>query len=278
MTPPPTSDNRPRRLSRLFSPLREKAIETYYLVEDFIPRLTNAHVWPRLLRLPNLLTVPGDILAGFLLAPSARAADWAQLPLAFLAGGFLYSAGLILNDLFDYAEDLRDRPDRPLPSGRISREAAAVAVLVCLWVAGFLAAFFDALPVALPLMACLVLYDIGLKRRPWLGPLLMGACRAGNLLLGTAAASTGLLFPAPLLAASLLGAFIASVTHLARQETLPNTRFPPERIGRLLRCLLPLQALFCLAAVHRFPANFLGLLLLPLSRFHRRLSSRFPPS
>ena len=247
-------------------------------MEDFIPRLANARVWPRLLRLPNLLTVPGDILAGFLLAPSAPAAHWAQLPLAMLAGGFLYSAGLILNDLFDYAEDLRDRPDRPLPSGRISREAAAVAVLICLWVAGFLCAFFDALSVALPLMACLILYDIGLKRHPWMGPLLMGACRAGNLLLGTAAAATGLFSPAPLLAAFLLAAFIALVTHLARQETLPGTRFPPERIARLLRLLIPLQAFFCIAAIHRFPANLLGLALLPLSRLHRRLSSRFPPS
>ena len=97
MTPPPTSDDRPRRLSRLFSPFRIKAIEAYYLVEDFIPRLANAPAWPRLLRLPNLLTVPGDILAGFLLAPAARPADWAQLPLAFLAGLLLYAAGLILN-------------------------------------------------------------------------------------------------------------------------------------------------------------------------------------
>ena len=279
MTPPPTSDDRPRRLSRLFSPFRNKAIETYYLVEDFIPRLDNAPAWPRLLRLPNLLTVPGDILAGFLLAPAARPSDWAQLPLAFLAGLLLYAAGLILNDLFDYAEDLRDRPDRPLPSGAISREAAAVAVLVFLWIAGFLSAFFDALPVALPLIASLVLYDIGLKRKPLLGPSLMGACRAGNLLLGAAAAAPGGWHsPAPLLAAAALAAYIGIVTHLARQETLPGTRFPPQRIARLLRLLLPLQALFCIAAIHRFPANLLGLALLPLSRLHRRLSTNYPPS
>ena len=38
------------------------------------------------------------------------------------------------------------------------------------------------------------------------------------------------------------------------------------------------QALLCVAAVHRFPANLLGLGLLPLLRLHRRLATRFPPS
>lgn len=249
-------------------------------MEDFFPRLNNGRSWLRLLRLPNLLTVPGDVLAGFLLAPAARAADWAQLLLLAIPSGLLlYSAGLFLNDLFDYAEDLRDRPDRPLPSGEISREAATVAALVFLWVAGFFAAFFDALAVALPLILCILLYDVGLKRNPCAGPLLMGASRAGNLLLGAAAAqSGGFAAPGPIAGAVLLGLFIAAVTHLARNETRPGAKFNPVRIGKLLGLLIPLQALLCVAAIHRFPANLLGLALLPLLALHRKLSARFPPS
>jgi 4-hydroxybenzoate polyprenyltransferase len=259
--------------------VRQKAIEAYYQVEDVLPRLRNASAWLRLLRLPNLLTVPGDVFAGFLLAPAASGGDWAQLLLAVPAGLLLYAAGLVLNDLFDYAEDLRERPDRPLPANQISREAAAAAALVFFWIAAFLAAFFDALPVALPLILFIILYDVGLKRRPFLGPALMGACRAGNLLLGGAAASDGLpAAPAPWLAAAALGLYVAAVTHLARRETAPGTTFPPERIGRLLRLLIPLQALLGVAAVHRFPANLLALALLPLAPLHRRLAARFPPS
>lgn len=278
MTPPPTSDEAPRR-ETLAAALRQKAVEAYYLVEDYFPRLQNGQAWLRLLRLPNLLTVPGDVLAGFLLAPAASGRDWAQLLLAIPAGLFLYSAGLIFNDLFDYAEDLRERPDRPLPSGEISRDAAAAAALVLLWVAAFFAAFFNALAVALPLILCVILYDVGLKRHRFLGPLLMGAARAGNLLLGAAAASDALpATPAPWLAAAALGLYVAAVTHLARNETRPDATIPPARIGKLLRLLIPLQALFCVAAVHRFPANLLGLLLLPLLPLHRKLSARFPPS
>lgn len=279
MTPPPTNAEPPARRRRLFAFVREKAIEAYYLVEDVIPRPQNIPAWLRLVRLPNLLTVPGDIFAGFLLAPAATAGDWGQLLLAVPAGVMLYAAGLVLNDLFDYAEDLRERPDRPLPSGAISREAAVVAALICLWVAAFFAAFFDALPIALGLILCIVLYDTGLKRRPVVGPLLMGACRAGNLLLGAAAASeSAIAAPLPLVAALLLGAYIAIVTRLARGETRPDTKFPPARIGRLLGLLIPLQALLGVAAVHRFPFNLLALLLLPLLKLHRRLAARFPPS
>ena len=248
-------------------------------MEDYLPRLHDGPAWLRLLRLPNLLTVPGDVLAGFLLAPSASGGDWLQLLFAVPAGLFLYAAGLVLNDLFDYAEDLRERPGRPLPSQAISRDAAAAAALVLLWLAAFSAAFFDALPVALPLILCVILYDVGAKRHRILGPLLMGACRAGNLLLGAAAAGGGLsAAPGPWIGAGVLGLYIAAVTRLARNETAPGSTFPPERIGKLLRLLIPLQALLGVAAVHRFPANLLGLLLLPLLSLHRRLSARFPPS
>ena len=280
MTPPPTSADRAPGREGVFAKLRQKAVEAYYLVEDFFPRLRNGSAWLRILRLPNLLTVPGDVLAGFLLAPDASPLDWGQFFfLAIPAGLFLYASGLLLNDVFGYAEDLRDRPWRPLPAKQVSRENAVAAALVLMWVAAFAAAFFDALPVAIPLILGIVLYDIGLKRLPVAGPLLMGACRAGNLLLGAAAVGDGIsTAPGPMAGAILLGAYVATVTHLARRETDPGATFTPRHIARLLRLLLPLQAVLCLAALHRFPANLLGLLLLPLLPLHQRLSKRYPPS
>lgn len=248
-------------------------------VRALLPHGEKLADWGRLLRLPNLLTVPGDVLAGFLLAAPASLTDWSQLPYAISAGILFYAAGLILNDLVDYKEDLRDRPLRPLPSGKIQLETAAFVALVFLWVATFMAAFFDALPVAIPLILCIIAYDAGLKKIPILGPLLMGACRSCNLLLGAFAASGGTLTsPAPIAAAIVLGLYIAAVTHLARHEARPGAKFTPRHIGQLLSLLIPLQALLCVAAVHRFPANLLGLALLPLLPLHRRLSTRFPPS
>jgi len=280
LTPPPTSADRFPRRGNFFSTLWKKLAPALRSVKQLVPRRFSPSAWLRLVRLPNLLTVPGDVLAGFLLAPAASALDWGQfLLLALPAGIGLYAAGLILNDLFGYAEDLRHRPERPLPAGKISRENAAAAAMILLWVAAFAAAFFDALPVALPLILCLVLYDIGFKRLPIAGPALMGLCRAGNLLLGAAAVGNGLTTAtAPIAGAAVLGLYVAIVTHLARNETRPGTRFPPPVIGRLLRMLIPLQALLCLAAVPHFPVNLTGLLLLPLLPLHQRLSKRFPPS
>ncbi|NCA82466.1 MAG: hypothetical protein EOM72_06925 [Opitutae bacterium] len=280
LTPPPTSaDGFPRRGNK-FSTLWKNTADVFRAAEKYLPRIQHGEAWLRLLRLPNLLTVPGDVLAGFLLASSSTAAGWARLLLAIPAGLFLYAAGLLLNDLFDYAEDLRDRPERPLPSREVSREAAAAAALVFLWVAAFLAAFFDALPVALPMILGVVSYDVGLKKFPVFGPLLMGACRAGNLLLGAAAAGAdGLVAaPGPVVGAAALGLYIAAVTHLARNEAQPGAKVTPRLIGKFLGLLIPLQALLGVAALHRFPANLLGLGLLPLLRLHRHLAARFPPS
>ena len=264
----------------MVSTLWKKSAATLRAARVVLPHPPDFPAWGRLLRLPNLLTVPGDVLAGFLLAPSAGLASWSHLLLALPSSLLLYAAGLCLNDLFDFAEDRRDRPDRPLPSGRVSREEAAGFALIFLWVAVFLAAFFDALPVALPLVLCLIAYDVGAKRIPLLGPLLMGACRAGNLLLGAAAAGAdGLVAaPAPMAGAVLLGLYIAAVTHLARGEAVPGAKIAPRHIGQLLGLLIPLQALLGAAAFHRFPANLLALALLPLLPLHRRLAARFPPS
>ena len=41
-----------------------------------------------------------------------------------VASGCLYTAGMVLNDVFDYEIDRHERPFRPLPSGRISLGAA----------------------------------------------------------------------------------------------------------------------------------------------------------
>jgi len=180
--------------------------------------------WCELLRLPNLLTVPGDPLAGFLLAAAWR--RWPNyLPLApaIAASLCLYAFGLILNDLCDLAEDRRERPSRPLPRGAISRRAAwaAACVLAVLGLgAAALTQQWTAMLMALVLLAAIVAYDAGAKRVPILGPLVMGLCRALSLLLGAAAlGANALTLPTVILAGCLLGAYVAAVTSIASRET-----------------------------------------------------------
>lgn len=178
--------------------------------------------WAQLIRLPNLFTVWADAGAGVAAVTAAGGAvhPWAVLLLA-MASACFYAGGMVLNDVIDYAIDRVERPDRPLPSGRIPwRTAAALAPSLLLAGIG-LAVFADwfadsaAAVVAGLLALAIVSYDSGVKRTG-LGPLNMGLCRGLNVILASQSASSGVTavwFPA-----AILTTYIAGVTWLARDE------------------------------------------------------------
>ena len=74
--------------------------------------------WIRLLRAPNLFTVPGDVLAGCAVAAVDHAIEPARLFAALVASLCLYASGLIMNDLVDEKTDRRERPSRPIAATR----------------------------------------------------------------------------------------------------------------------------------------------------------------
>lgn len=182
--------------------------------------------WLRLIRPPNLLTVPGDPLAGFFLASCSKAEEpFPALLLCVPISLLLYIAGLISNDYFDLAEDRKDRPNRPLPSGQVSpRAALTVAVLISL-ISLAMAALVgrETFIISAVLLVSIGLYNIKLKRVPFLGPFNMGACRGISLLLGASAAgTTSLTSPLVLASACLVTLYIAAITVVAVNETSTN--------------------------------------------------------
>lgn len=231
--------------------------------------------WLELIRLPNLLTVPGDVLAGWLLAHGLTRPPDLHTPAFVAAGVLLYAFGLIHNDIADLEEDRRERPDRPLPSGRIAR-GTAVTVAALLLMAGLSAAMLGgSLRVAVMLAAAIFFYNQAAKRDAIGGPLAMGGCRAINLLMG---GSTAGVFPLRVwICAGVLMLWIAGVTALARNETT-SRRIGPKTIGLLLSLLLPLQAAFCLASGAGRPAWICAGALLAIWPVHRLLARRFAPS
>src|SRR5438128_2563249 len=78
----------------------------------------------QLIRLPNVVTAAADSLAGWLLVTGSVDLPGRWLPLT-AASMVLYAAGTALNDVFDFEIDRTERPNRPLPSGRVSRTTAA---------------------------------------------------------------------------------------------------------------------------------------------------------
>ena len=183
----------------------------------------NLRAWMRLTRVPNLVTVPGDPLAGLLIATGGVWPGGFPAAAVLLAPVCLYAAGLVMNDLCDQDEDRVERPARPLPSGDVSPVAARVAVvLLMLSGVGLCAAAGNrALITGVILAGVITFYNRSAKRVSVLGPFVMGLCRGLSLLLGaTPFLQRGVTDPLLLLGAfeaALL--YIAMVTHLARSET-----------------------------------------------------------
>jgi len=217
----------------------------------------------QLIRLPNVLTAAADSLAGWLLGGGSLGETGKWTPLA-IASMILYAAGMALNDVFDTAIDRRERPGRPIPSGRVSRSLAGGLGAIGL-VAGPLVAWQSgssaSLVVAVVLAAVILAYDAGLKRTV-LGPGVMGACRALNLLLGLSH-TPALGGPVTWLAAAMYGLFVCGITWISRSETESG------RTGNLLAGLtlqdLALVGLIAAALQHgKYPNPLPDLPLIPL--------------
>jgi len=171
-----------------------------------------------LVRAPAVLSVVGDTLAGAAAAGHRITPRRALLP---LASACLYAGGMALNDYADRHLDAIERPERPVPSGRVTpRRALQVATGLTAAGIGLAAAGGGrrALAVAVPLAACVWTYDTVAKDRA-AGPAVMAACRGLDVLLG---AGAGHLRPA-LPAAAALAAHTAGVTILSRGEVHGTT-------------------------------------------------------
>ncbi len=196
----------------------------------------------QLFRAPNVFTAMADVAMGFLFVRSTLQ-PLGPFACLLAASCLLYTAGMVLNDVYDYDVDARQRPGRPLPSGRISLRWARflgyeflLVGIVLGWCGGYLADPDAALrwrsgAVATLLGLCVVLYDAVLKKTP-LGPLAMGACRFLNVLLGMSFGAAAQAPPAllagwetvHLMAAGGIGVYIAGVTWFARTEAADSRR------------------------------------------------------
>lgn len=178
----------------------------------------------QLVRLPNLFTAAADSLAGWLIVNGSLEHPTRWLPLV-LASVAIYAAGIVLNDVFDFEIDRVERPNRPLPSGRVSWRLAAwfggIAIVLGPILAG-LSGSMASFVVGVVLASCVLAYDGGLKKTI-LGPEAMGACRGLNLLLGMSQAPL-MGGPSAWCIAGSLALFVVGVTWISRSEVETGKR------------------------------------------------------
>ena len=169
-----------------------------------------------LLRLPNLLTVPLDPVVGIMSLSADFSVETVGFPVMSVL--LMYCAGLFLNDYCDREKDAAERPQRPIPSGKIEPLHVLRAGLLLL-VAGVGAgcasgslAGLTAFVLALMVLAYSYLH----ARHRFAGVLLMAGCRAGAILLG--AAATGAIQTSAIVPASSHFVYILLLTLCAADE------------------------------------------------------------
>lgn len=187
--------------------------------------------WLKLIRVPNLATAVADPLAGFLIAGGFY--QYENLPLggwlAIASSLCLYAGGIVQNDVVDLQIDQTERPCRPLPSKCVSFEHARFLSIGLLLFGGGLACVAsvvmnDVTPAVIGAMltAAICGYNCFAKGT-WLGPLLMGVCRALNWSLGMVVAGSPSL-PLWMIPCGM-GVYVTGITLFARDEAGAGKRY-----------------------------------------------------
>jgi len=138
------------------------------------------------------ITRPINSLVAGLAAIVAYLIDTGELipetVLLFIIVACITAAGNVINDFFDARIDAINRPYRPIPSGRVSRDAA-LGFAMTLFLAGILVSFFtNALCFGLACVNTLLLivYAAKLKTTPLLGNVAVAYLSASIFLFGGA--------------------------------------------------------------------------------------------
>ena len=191
-----------------------------------------------LMRPANIVTAIADILAGFAAAGAVQQIQEAVAsksgtlyhPLVYdlawlvVATIGLYGGGVVFNDVFDAELDKIERPERPIPSGAATKGSATLLGGLLL-LGGILAAFKVSEVsgiIAVVVAGLALLYDAWGKHQGFLGPINMGACRGGNLLLGMSAVATSLEHYWFLALIPII--YIANITVISRGEVHGGSR------------------------------------------------------
>lgn len=181
-----------------------------------------------LIRAPNLFTVPSNILSGYFATTLLGDTNITQLLLLIFSSIFLYVAGIILNDYFDINVDRKERPNRPLASGQITKRSALLIATSSI-VAGNVLSWsvsWNSFIISFCLTIVIFIYNYWLKRNRAGNPLTMGSARFLNVLLGGSSA-LGLVTKMDLTLVFIgycLFLYIASISLLSLKEVSTGER------------------------------------------------------
>lgn len=203
----------------------------------------------------NLPTIWSNCLAGWWLA---GAGPFWKLLLLLIGVSLLYTGGMFLNDAFDVDFDRLRRPERPIPSGKITLAEVwrygfillglgILFVLPCGWIASM---------ASLCLVVSILVYNFTHKffnASPWL----MGGCRFWVYIIAGATGANGLNGFA-VVGGAALAFYIIGLSYVARRESIKG----PISYWPLLLLAMPIVlALAVNTGPYRLPAIWISLIL-----------------
>ena len=198
--------------------------------------------WLELLRAGNLLTIASNALVGW--AIGTQASPDHRFALATVAVMALYAAGMVFNYVCDARIDARERPARPIPSGRVESQTAllVVAVLFATALALLAPTSHAAVGAGGVLIALIVMYDL-LHARSALSVILMAACRMMVYVVVACAAPVPGGWPLPMSTtfalAGALGIFVVGLSLVARLEASTQGGLAGARRAAPLLLIVP---------------------------------------
>ncbi|WP_245977437.1 UbiA-like protein EboC [Albibacterium indicum] len=188
------------------------------------------HAYLLLMRPANIVTAIADVLAGIAISGILSMMTTTSAPMEILLLCIstigLYGGGIVFNDVFDYKIDMVERPERVIPSGKISiGEATGLGIVLLL--IGIIAALLvntTAFVLAILTSIAALTYNRWGKHHSLLGPPNMGLCRGLNLLLGVS------ILPAMVFDLWYIAIvpiiYISAITMISRGEVHGSSRKP----------------------------------------------------
>lgn len=177
-------------------------------------------------RISNLPTVWSNVLAGIVIAGGAIGLQSTSILIASLS--LFYIGGMFLNDAFDTEFDIIERPERPIPSKKITQKIVFIIGFTLL-IFGMFLLYIEALTtnvfnlnlilfLGMLLSTFIIIYNKYHKNNPY-SPLIMGLCRISIYFIVSAFFLS--YFNIHIFEASIfLLSYLIGLTYLAKQENV----------------------------------------------------------
>ena len=181
-------------------------------------------------RISNLPTVWSNVLAGVVIAGGTIGLQSTSILIASLS--LFYIGGMFLNDAFDTEFDIIERPERPIPSKKITQKMVFVIGFILL-ILGIFLLYIEAfttnvfnlnliLFLGMLLSTFIIIYNKYHKNNPY-SPLIMGFCRISIYFIVSAFFLS--YFNIHIFVASFfLLSYLIGLTYLAKQENIGHLK------------------------------------------------------